>query len=289
MSSKANRSICIVDGPESYQTMKTAFSEVFKDINNLIKEGEIDVDGKTIELDFYLGGDYKFLLMIMGLTNATSNYACLWCLIHKSNRWDMSKSLEYYNSPPMKRTLKDLKDCCNKSTNNYCCESPPLLNIELDHIILDELHLLLRVCDRLIENLIQDCDVKDSIAEFDGQRASKKGVNLQKLVNAINQCGVSFSVWNCKNADGSQSKIREFTSLLGCEKKKLIHLLPDKLRGILCDETCEVVIDIWKKFADIYTMLSKWDLSSQSYLTVHQQGKELINLLRKANTLPKIK
>jgi hypothetical protein len=34
--------------------------------------------------------------------------------------------------------------------------NPPLLNIDLDHVVMDELHLLLRVMDILIKNLIMD-------------------------------------------------------------------------------------------------------------------------------------
>ena len=43
-----------------------------------------------------------------------------------------------------------------KTGENYCCCHEPLLNIPPDHIILDELHLMLRVTDILLENLIED-------------------------------------------------------------------------------------------------------------------------------------
>jgi hypothetical protein len=41
--------------------MATSFCDVFKEINNLVSEGEIDVDGEKIKLDFFLGGDYKVI------------------------------------------------------------------------------------------------------------------------------------------------------------------------------------------------------------------------------------
>ena len=40
--------------------------------------------------------------------------------------------------------------------------SPPLLNIELDHIVVDELHLMLRVGDVLLINLILYADSRDN-------------------------------------------------------------------------------------------------------------------------------
>lgn len=36
-----------------------------------------------------------------------------------------------------------------------------------------------------------------------------------KKNKAINSLGISFSIWNKKNADGSESQVKEFTSLLG--------------------------------------------------------------------------
>ena len=49
----------------------------------------------------------------------------------------------------MRRTLREIKEMSRLKTNNFCCIHEPLLNIELDHIILDELHLLLRITDGL--------------------------------------------------------------------------------------------------------------------------------------------
>lgn len=41
---------------------------------------------------------------------ATSDYACLWCLVFRLLRWDMSKPLMHYNEGELKRILKNLKD-----------------------------------------------------------------------------------------------------------------------------------------------------------------------------------
>jgi len=43
------------------------------------------------------------------------------------------------------------------SKDNYRCDKQPLLNILLDHIVVDELHLMLRVTDILIENFVNEC------------------------------------------------------------------------------------------------------------------------------------
>ena len=52
-------------------------------MNDLISKGTIIVDGQDVQLEFSLGGDMKFLVMIMGINSATADYACLWCKFTK--------------------------------------------------------------------------------------------------------------------------------------------------------------------------------------------------------------
>ena len=147
MSARGNNTIPIVKGSENYETLKGSFANVFSDINDLNSMTKITMNGKEIKLELFLGGDYKFILIMLGLKGATSFYACAWCKVHKDKRWDLNHEEDFYNKPPLQRTLKELKELSKKGRENFCCEHEPLLNIELDHVILDELHLLLRVVD----------------------------------------------------------------------------------------------------------------------------------------------
>ena len=76
--------------------------------------------------------------------------------------------------------------------------------------------------------------------------AGQGETSCKSLVQAINRCGVSFSVWETKNADGSGSGMWDFTSLTGNGKKCLLISLPDELNGILQPETETTVMEIWK-------------------------------------------
>lgn len=89
------------------------------------------------------------------------------------------------------------------------------------NVIADELHLLLRITDKLLQNIIDEVLERDAIEDFNKPRGRPKEVYLTKLVKNINDLGISFSVWNKKYAHGSESNIKEFTSLLGSQKKKL--------------------------------------------------------------------
>ena len=170
----------------------------FSSINRLIAAKQVEVSNKTINLEFFLGGDYKFLLIMLGLTGATSNHSCVWCKIHKDKRWDMSYDISYYNSPPLKRTIEEICEMAGRKKENYCCNHQPLVHIDLDHVILDELHLMLRVVDVLIEDVLE----WDKTEDISKKRCEERGIHLQNLINTIKSCGVSFNIWQKTNADG---------------------------------------------------------------------------------------
>ena len=110
-----------------------------------------------------------------------------------------------------KRTLETLKDGTEPGSIN-----PPLLHIALDHIVPDEFHLMLRVTDKLIENLINGAIAHDS------PKKPLEGEMVQNLIQEIESCGVQFSIWE-------KATKYEFTSLTGTDRKKLLKELPAKL------------------------------------------------------------
>ena len=89
MSSKSNRTVAIINGPEKYETMKTSLKHFFKEVKELIVKGQVTVDGKDVSINFFQGLDMKFLLMVMGMNSAIADYTCKYgCKVHKDNRWD---------------------------------------------------------------------------------------------------------------------------------------------------------------------------------------------------------
>ncbi|CAB4033592.1 Hypothetical predicted protein [Paramuricea clavata] len=75
MSSKGNRTNGVVNGPEHYETMETSYSELINDINSVNQNGKIEVNDTGVAVELFLGGDYKFLLMAMGMSGATLDHA----------------------------------------------------------------------------------------------------------------------------------------------------------------------------------------------------------------------
>ena len=78
MSAGGNHTVVIVKGPECYQTLQESFATVFSEINELIQDEQpITINNSSFNLEFFLGGDYKFLLLMLGMKCVTSMYACL--------------------------------------------------------------------------------------------------------------------------------------------------------------------------------------------------------------------
>jgi len=167
---------------------------------------------------------------------------------------------------------RSLKKMCH-SKDNFGCVNEPLINIPLTNVIPDELHLLLQITDKLLQNVIDKVLERDAVEDFSKTRGQTKGINLSKLVKAINFLGILFSIWSTKNADGSESQVKEFTSLLGSQKKKLLNGLPSKLNEVLCADTCETVKQISTDSEHSYNQISDFNLSKTAANVISVQAK----------------
>lgn len=85
--------------------------------------------------------------------------------------------------------------------------------------------------------------------EWDDEEAHKNkvsnpkaiGQHLQEAVQTINKCGITFHVWEKKNADGKGSGTHDWTSLMGNEKKLLLRTFPGHFSTLLRKDTATTV------------------------------------------------
>lgn len=54
-----SHTVAVVKGEESYDLLKSSFPVLFDTINKIIKVGKVTVDGCDIQVEIFLGGDYK--------------------------------------------------------------------------------------------------------------------------------------------------------------------------------------------------------------------------------------
>ena len=114
----------------------------------------------------------------------------------------------------------------------------PLIHLQPQYVIPDELHLLLRVTDVLTRNLINAAiqqDVKHSGHQRHVSILSEE--MIKKLLDAIHDCGIRFNIIQQK----APLHGFEFTSLMLKKKGKLLNHLPSHIPQCQPAEFCDTV------------------------------------------------
>ena len=271
------RVLAILKCEENYENLDKACVPIFSEINNLGKEG-ITVGDKNVKLEIFIGGDMKFLQILLGLNSSIATYACPWCKVAKEDRGNITFPLDHYHTNELRRSVSEIRTlAASASKQKYGVKHAPLLEIEVDHFVPDELHLFMRIMDVLLRNVIDDALSKDQFAKINGNPTD----NVSLLVKAIQACGVTFRTWSSKSGD------LEWTSLTGNDLKKVLTDLPDKLLFCIHNDTADSVKQLWKMFASIYKKIKdkvQADTPEEvfslvrelisHFLTIGQKGRE---------------
>lgn len=100
--------------------------------------------------------------------------------------------------------------------------------------------------DVLRRNLITNT-VRWDLTDDKNKRSNEpKGLHLNVLVKAINECGIPFTVWGKLDNSGRKNSRYDWRSLVGLEKKELLHRLPEKFHEVLKPDICDTVKKIWQ-------------------------------------------
>jgi len=139
--------LALIVGKESRELLDLAFEGVNEQLKKLRKGLDI-VDGRfafhegtgdpqhAVQLVFC--SDWKFAALVFGINPASSEFFCLWCKLIKALRGDLEASAE----------LRFMADWASGPQNGLV--AAPLLDaLEFD-ILIDLLHLFLRVVDVLL-------------------------------------------------------------------------------------------------------------------------------------------
>jgi len=134
-------------GIENYNTLEFILNPFLNELRSL-KEDGLEVAGVLWNFKLYFSADWKFLAMCFGLNGPTSKYFCPWCLCSKDQHGDLNQDWH------IEKNIEQI-------TTNYSDINghirPPLFNmISIDHIVFDELHVFLRITDRLWELVLAE-------------------------------------------------------------------------------------------------------------------------------------
>lgn len=88
------------------------------------------------------------------------------------------------NTPPLCQTLEVMTEMSKKKGMQHkftnSCDNDPPLWVKLDHVVMDELHLLLRITDVLIKNLVKEAVESDKKDNFNKWKADQKDSHIKK-------------------------------------------------------------------------------------------------------------
>ena len=171
-----------------------------------------------------------------------------------------------YSSPPPNgkaRTLAALTANCHFSQpkRHLGSKNPPILPLEPTSLVLDELHLLLRIGDVLLRNLILHADSLDQETYMASERRTDN--HIRSLELHINRCGVSFSIalvfycyphpcvyiytFQVVNENNKPvSGLFTWTALTRRDKLKVLKNLPTYLPELLPSPDATKIALLWK-------------------------------------------
>ncbi|CAG8827829.1 2731_t:CDS:2 [Gigaspora margarita] len=141
-----------------------------------IKNGFVDRQGRLWKIYLYFSADWKMLALCLVHKAANANYFCLWCNCIKDENgnfekdWRISKNIDIVNQ--------------NYINMNRHIKKPIFFIISLHNWIIDELHLLLHVWDRLWSLVIAELKATKS---FDS--------NYPVIIEEMKRIKVHFEFW----------------------------------------------------------------------------------------------
>ena len=102
--------------------------------------------------------------MITGIDSASSTYTCIWCKCPSLERHDSSQTWSISDTKQGARTIEEnIKIAGSKRKQFNVSHEPIFKQIPLSHVIVDNLHMFLRVADTLIDLLLLEFKRSDKI------------------------------------------------------------------------------------------------------------------------------
>ena len=213
-----NYSVAILKATETYDELALGLQNICEEAKDL---EVLTIEGNVYKIILFLGGDMKFLATVCGIEAASAEYSCIWCKCPKGQRSDME--LQWSISDPLNgaRTIEEIKEKSKLSKRSKlrfsCCREPIFPFIPITRVVIDSLHLFLRITDVLINLLIRDLQIHDSITKATDVDHTPANSYTKAYENFLNvDCKIRFK-WNVEKA----SKEITYRDLTGPEKVRL--------------------------------------------------------------------
>ena len=215
-----------------------------------------------------------------GVDSATSQYACIWCKCSKGDRHDPDKRWSISDKELGARTIEENVSTSSlaKSKRQFNVSNKPLFpSIPLTNVVIDNLHLFLRVSDVLIRLLITELrrqhaiDKVNKFSTFDVQKYE----HLQRFENFVRSLGIP----NFQFYIGQNSKMLKTRTLTGTEKLKVFkHIEMARLLPKMDRMEVARIQHLWTELLEINHLLSKSpdNVSTADVRTFEDKAREWV-------------
>ena len=200
------------------------------ELNDLVLNRLENLDGRLWTIKPYFSSDWKFMAIILGFNAPNSKYFCPWCLCTKENIGNKHKTYT------IEKNMDQIKPAF--FNNNSSVKPPPghikpplLYMIPLNHYVPDELHIMLRIWDRLWDLVIQELKTQNQFNDL----------TRAKIIIEMRRISISFHFWQDQ---GTQNW--SYTSLMGGDKE--IVLKSFNFGIIFNEEHASLINSLWQKF-----------------------------------------
>lgn len=235
---------------EDYQTLKESLYECSQNLNEFSKK-EITIKDKIFKIKMLLGGDMKFLHLMMGLASCNSNNSCLICKISKKDYFRNNKELIKTNLRSVEDLKKNIQDINLGDINKGYKTYPILQFIDFEDVVFDTLHLLLRISEKLLQLLFNQIKIMEA--------DSKSNVFQERFFKYLESIGIKNPYKYEKSSSNESDKmILVLRSFNGNECLKAIQNmdLDANFPEFLHNHTPSLK-DISKLFRDFYDIFMK--------------------------------
>lgn len=159
-----NYSVAILKIEEKYEELAAGLQDICSEAKDL---EVVTVQEKVYSIQFFLGGDLKFLAMVCGIDAANAEYACVWCKCPKGMRFDMTQEWSLTDPTKGARTVDEIAEKSKLGKRNkdrFNCSHVCLFPfVPIERVVIDTLHMFLRISDVLTNLLIRDLRIQDGL------------------------------------------------------------------------------------------------------------------------------
>ena len=103
-----NHSLVILQVRENYDSLAGSLTDIINEAREL---QSVTINGGVHRVEYFLGGDLKFLAIVCGIEAANANFSCVWCKCSNTDHWDMDKEWSAFEENKGAKTVKNIEEC----------------------------------------------------------------------------------------------------------------------------------------------------------------------------------